>query len=216
MEKHALVDTVDSVHAEWFALIDQLGTEGLERESVVGEWRVRDVVAHANCWDRWQLVQLRCAFTGETPSDDELHGEVRFPPNDDMSEDAMNAMFLAGYADVATGDRWLGGILEEIEASPLWPRLAVIVTYDENGGFWDHAPPPVVDEWGPGSRIPAVIISPWARPGYVDSTPYDTTSILRFIAWRWNLPPLASRDANANNLLAAFDFAQLPAGPAAR
>lgn len=65
---------------------------------------MRDVIAHANCWDRWQLVQLRTAFTGETPADAELHGPITFPPNDDMNEDAMNAMFLAGYADWSTGD----------------------------------------------------------------------------------------------------------------
>ena len=114
----------------------------------------------------------------------------------------------AGYAEVARGDRWVDGILRQIQASPYWPRVAVIVTYDENGGFYDHVPPPVVDEWGPGTRIPAVIISPYARKGFVDRTVYDTTSILRFIAWRWNLPPLTARDANANNLLPAFDFSQ--------
>ena len=104
MDKQALVDAVDSVHADWFAVIDELGTDGLERDTVVGEWSVRDVLAHANCWDRWQIVQLRCAFTGETPQDRELHGEITFPPNDDMSEDAMNAMFLAGYEGVPTED----------------------------------------------------------------------------------------------------------------
>ena len=104
MNKDALVSMIDSVHAEWFALIEQLGTDGLEVHDVVGTWRVRDVLGHCNCWDRWQLVQLRCAFTGETPTDPELHGPITFPPNDDMSEYAMNAMFIAGYADRPTSD----------------------------------------------------------------------------------------------------------------
>src|SRR5688572_10463936 len=56
MDKAALVGAIDSVHTDWFSLIDDLGTDGLERPAVVGEWRVRDVIAHANCWDRWQLV----------------------------------------------------------------------------------------------------------------------------------------------------------------
>jgi phospholipase C len=60
--------------------------------------------------------------------------------------------------------------------------------------------------------VPALIISPWARRGYIDHTYYDTTSILRFIEWRWDLPPLTDRDAGANNLGAAFDFEQQP-GP---
>ena len=76
--------------------------------------------------------------------------------------------------------------------------MLVIVTYDENGGFWDHVAPPKGDRWGPGSRVPAIIVSPFARRGYVDHTQYDTTSILRFITRRFGLPTLpglAARDA---------------------
>ncbi len=67
-----------------------------------------------------------------------------------------------------------------------------------------------MDEWGPGPRVPLLVISPWARRGFVDHTPYDTTSVMRFIEWRWGLPAVAARDASANNLLAAFDFSQSP------
>jgi acid phosphatase len=119
----------------------------------------------------------------------------------------------AGYADVASGDAWLGGLLAEIEASPYWARTAVIVTYDDYGGAYDHVAPPIVDRWGPGPRVPALVVSPWARRGFVDHTEYNTTSVLKFIEWRWSLPPLTARDAAANNLLAAFDFAQ-PTPPA--
>jgi phospholipase C len=115
-----------------------------------------------------------------------------------------------GYADVQRGDQWLGRMLDQIHDSPYWPRVAVIVTYDDYGGVWDHVAPPVVDEWGPGPRLPLLVISPWARRGFVDHTPYDTTSVMRFIEWRWGLPPVAARDASANNLLAAFDFSQSP------
>lgn len=65
--------------------------------------------------------------------------------------------------------------------------MVVIVTFDENGGFWDHVPPPEADYWGPGNRIPAVVISPFAKRGFVDSTRYDTTSIQSFIAKRHGL-----------------------------
>jgi phospholipase C len=68
--------------------------------------------------------------------------------------------------------------------------MLVVVTYDENGGFWDHVAPPKADRWGPGNRIPAFIISPYARMGMVDHTQYDTTSILRFITARYDLPVL--------------------------
>ena len=95
-----------------------------------------------------------------------------------------------GYADVWSGDAHLDQLLNRIKASKLWQSSVVIVTYDENGGFWDHVAPPKADRWGPGSRIPAIIVSPFARRGYVDHTLYDTTSILKLITRRFDLEPL--------------------------
>lgn len=96
MNKEAVVKSVSDIRAEWQQVIDELGPEGLERPGAQGEWRVRDVLAHFNGWDRWQLVQLRSAFTGESPTEEELTGGIEYPPNEDMSEDAMNAMFFEG------------------------------------------------------------------------------------------------------------------------
>jgi phospholipase C len=96
----------------------------------------------------------------------------------------------AGYADVADGDAHIASVIEQLRRSPQWPHMVVIVTYDENGGFWDHVAPPKGDRWGPGTRIPAIIISPFAKKGVVDHTPYDTTSILRLITHRFGLPTL--------------------------
>jgi phospholipase C len=96
----------------------------------------------------------------------------------------------AGYADVLSGDRHIADLVSHLEKSPQWSHMMVVVTYDENGGFWDHVAPPKADRWGPGSRIPAIIVSPYARRGYVDHTLYDTTSILRFITERFELPKL--------------------------
>jgi phospholipase C len=115
-----------------------------------------------------------------------------------------------GYADLMSGQEHIAKMIEALMASPQWKSTAIIVTYDENGGRWDHVAPPVVDRWGPGSRVPAVIVSPYARRGFVDHTPYDTTSILRFIEKRWGLAPLGSRDAAVNDLTNAFDFNNEP------
>src|SRR6185437_17157403 len=80
-------------------------------------------------------------------------------------------------------------LLSRLEASPQWPHMMVIVTYDENGGYWDHVAPPSGegwgDRWGPGTRVPAIVVSPLARRGYVDHTSYDTTSILKLITRRF-------------------------------
>jgi len=116
------------------------------------------------------------------------------------------------YTDVASGDEHMHDILTRLRNSPLWPKMAVIVTYDENGGFWDHVPPPSgagwSDRWGPGTRIPTLIISPLAKRGHVDKTPYDTTSIIKFITRRFGLEPLPGVRANAGDLTNAFDLAR--------
>jgi phospholipase C len=111
-----------------------------------------------------------------------------------------------GYADISQGEQHAVKLINEIQASPYWSDTAIIVTYDEHGGSWDHVAPPIVDRWGPGLRVPTIVISPLAKTGYVDHTQYDTTSILKFIEWRWDLNPLGPRDAAANNLLNAFKF----------
>ena len=103
-----------------------------------------------------------------------------------------------GYADVIAGDRHIADIIGHLQNSPQWKHMLVVVTYDENGGFWDHVAPPKADRWGPGSRVPAIIISPFAKRYYVDHAQYDTTSILRFITRRFDLPKLpglTERDA---------------------
>lgn len=109
-----------------------------------------------------------------------------------------------GYADVLSGDRHVAEILGRLERSRLWPHLVVIVTYDEFGGFWDHVPPPAGDRWGPGSRVPTLIVSPFAKRGHVDHRVYDGTSILAFIERRFGLKPLGERDAKADPLTGAF------------
>ncbi len=104
----------------------------------------------------------------------------------------------AGYASVADGDAHIAEVIGRLQQSPQWPHMLIVVTYDENGGFYDHAPVPAGDRWGPGTRVPAIIVSPFAKKGFVDKTAYDTGSILRFITHRWGLAPLpgiAERDA---------------------
>jgi acid phosphatase len=96
----------------------------------------------------------------------------------------------AGYASVADGDEHIAQVIARLQQSPQWKNMLIVVTYDENGGIYDHAPVPQGDRWGPGSRIPALIISPYARKGYVDHTQYDTGSILRFLTRRFALQPL--------------------------
>ncbi len=114
------------------------------------------------------------------------------------------------YTDLASGDEHIDDLLIRLQKSRQWPRMAIIVTYDENGGFWDHAPPPAgpgwSDRWGPGTRVPALIVSPLARRGHVDKTLYDTTSVLKLITRRFGLEPLPGVRANVGDLTNAFAF----------
>jgi phospholipase C len=99
-----------------------------------------------------------------------------------------------GYADLETGEEHVVELIDTLMNGPNWDDTAIIITYDENGGFWDHVAPPVTDDWGPGTRVPAIVLSPFAAGG-VDSTVYDTTAILKLIEQRWRLAPLSDRDA---------------------
>jgi acid phosphatase len=99
------------------------------------------------------------------------------------------------YTTVARGDAHIDSVLQKLRASPQWKDMLIIVTYDENGGYWDHVAPPTGAGWGdrfgPGSRVPTLLIGPQVKRGFIDHTSYDTTSILKFITQRFGLEPLS-------------------------
>jgi len=142
---------------------------------------------------------LRDAGLGDDPSTNKLIADIdagRLPAVT-FYKPQGNLNMHAGYADVESGDRHLANVVERIQRGPQWESTVVIITHDENGGWWDHVPPPKGDRWGPGSRIPALMIAPFAKKGLVDHTVYDTNSILRFITRVHDLVPLdgvVSRD----------------------
>ncbi|HEY4438967.1 MAG TPA: acid phosphatase [Candidatus Elarobacter sp.] len=114
-----------------------------------------------------------------------------------------------GYASLLAGQQHVASLVQAIQSSPYWKNTAIIITYDEHGGRWDHVGPPSLDRWGPGSRVPLIVISPWAKHGFVDHTQYETVSILAFIEKLYNLSPLGTRDAAANPFSNVFDFTQV-------
>ncbi|MFN2490971.1 MAG: phospholipase C [Actinomycetota bacterium] len=114
---------------------------------------------------------------------------------------------------ICKGENWTVRTLNALMKSEHWDDTAVFLTWDDFGGFYDHAPPPHVDIYGMGPRVPTIVISPWARPGYVDSATYDFASVLKTIERIHGLPALDERDRRANDMLAAFDFDQEPLEP---
>jgi len=126
---------------------------------------------------------------------------VFYKPNGDLDEHS-------GYTDVASGDAHIAQLIERIRRSPAWDATLIIVTYDENGGYWDHVAPPSgpgwSDRWGPGTRVPTILISPLVRQGFVDHTVYDTTSIHRLLTRRFHLQPLAGGREKMGDLTSAL------------
>jgi kumamolisin len=101
-------------------------------------------------------------------------------------------------------------IINGLGGGKYWGSVAIFVTWDCFGGFFDHVTPPQVDKYGYGFRVPCLIISPYAKKGFIDSTANDHTSILKFIETRYGLSPLSTRDAAASDMSEAFDFGQAP------
>ena len=131
-------------------------------------------------------------------------------------------------SDVQRGERWTRSFYQLVTRSPLWPSMALFLTYDEGGGFFDHVPPPAAcppdaehaDLDRNGTRVPFIVISPWTRAHHVSHVVHDHTSVVRFIELLHDLPALTDRDANADALLDLFDFSKPemlhpPAAPAA-
>src|SRR4029077_7271233 len=109
--------------------------------------------------------------------------------------------------NIQTGEAAVAdGIVNLLGKSQYWGALAVFATYDDYRGFLRHRAPPQVDQFGYGFRVPCLVISPFAKAGFIDSVVNDHTSILRFIELRYGFSLLPTRDAAANGMLEAFDF----------
>lgn len=116
-------------------------------------------------------------------------------------------------ASTCYGENWSVEQVNAIMQGPDWPSTAIFITWDDFGGFYDHVAPPKVDAFGFGPRVPLLIISPYAKSGYVSHTQYEFSSLLKFVEARYGLPPLTARDREANSTLDSFDFAQAPHPP---
>jgi phospholipase C len=137
------------------------------------------------------------------------------------------------HADIRNGEAFMHSLYRAVTTSPNWSSTVLVFNYDEWGGFYDHVPPPTAaippadraagnQDGRRGFRVPCMVVSPWARRGYVGKNVYDHTSVLRMIESRWSLPPLTVRDQTARNLAEVLDFSrkvasapqyEVPTGP---
>jgi acid phosphatase len=156
-----------------------------------------------------RAAHLRDGGVGSTPETNRFMADARdgklppvafYKPEGDLN-------MHAGYSDVADGDRHIAAVIEALRAGPQWQNMVVVITFDENGGWWDHVAPPKGDRWGPGTRIPALVLSPHVRKGHVEHTVYDTGSIMRLINRRFGLEPLAGVTMRDEGMKANMGFA---------
>jgi len=149
--------------------------------------------------------RLRDAGVGETAATNHFLADIaagRLPqvtyykPEGDLN-------MHAGYSSVAAGDRHIGRVVDALRSGPQWDKMVVVITFDENGGWWDHVAPPKGDRWGPGTRVAALVISPHAKKAAVDHTIYDTGSIARLITRRFGLEKLPGLVERENAMIAA-------------
>ena len=111
------------------------------------------------------------------------------------------------------GMDYVAGLVNAVMQSKYWQNTAIVVTWDDYGGFYDNVPPPVIDSYGEGFRVPTLIISPWAKHGYIDHTTYEFGSMLKLAETIFHVPSLGTRDVISNDMMNAFDFGQAPQAP---
>ncbi|HLQ21130.1 MAG TPA: alkaline phosphatase family protein [Nitrososphaerales archaeon] len=112
--------------------------------------------------------------------------------------------------NLTAGEAWVGSVIKAIQASEFWASTAIFLTWDDYGGWYDHVAPPQVDKYGYGFRVPLILISSYAKRGYIDHVAADHTSLLKLIETTFGLAPLSQRDAAADGLTSAFTFSSSP------
>ena len=117
------------------------------------------------------------------------------------------------YGALCEGENWTVETINALMDSPYWKHMAIVLTWDDFGGFYDHVAPPHVDLYGYGPRVPALIISPYAKRGFVDHDTMEFASVLKLIETVFDLPSMTARDRHANDMLDAFNFRRPPTAP---
>ena len=195
-----LGDSLEAAGVSWRYYAPPPGLEGYI-------WSAFDGISHIRYSPLWnQRVAdwnqfVNDAMTGSLPAVSWLVPDV---PVSDHPQSTLG---------MCSGENWTVQQINAIMQGPAWPTTAIVLVWDDFGGFYDHVTPPWVDQFGFGPRVPLIVISPYVKEGTVSHTSYETGSVLQFIEARYNLSPLTNRDAQANSLLDMFDFSQVPAPP---
>jgi phospholipase C len=197
-----MADTLDAAGVSWKYYAPPEGQGG-------ELWTIFNAIKNVRYGKDWAKV----VSPPQLSFDDAANG--RLPGVSWIIPDSQNSDHPAAGSD--TGPSWVASVVNAIGESPEWNSTAIVVVWDDWGGWYDHVPPPQLDFRGLGIRVPCIIISPYARKGYVSHTQYEFGSILKFVEQTFGLPTLGSAgfgsgytDARANSLIDSFDFTQKP------
>jgi phospholipase C len=191
-----LPDELDAKSLPWRYYAPAIGSSGMI-------WSTLDAISHLRYGPDWttdvispETNVLTDAATGPLP-------DVTWVVPTDANSDHPSSLS-------ATGPQWVTSVVNAIGQGPNWNSTAIFVVWDDWGGWFDHVPPPQVDAMGYGFRVPLLVISPYAKHGYVSHVQHEFGSILHFTEETFGLAPLAASDARADDLSDCFDFAQSP------
>ncbi len=189
-----LADTLEAAHLSWKYYAPPKGKYGYQ-------WSTLDAIKH---------IRLSSLWTQHVVNDDEFINDAKngklpavswLVTGDDSEHPPLST---------CAGENWTVRQLNAAMQGPDWNSTVVFVTWDDFGGFFDHVPPPTTETYALGPRVPLLIVSPYARKGYVSHTQYELSSFLKFAEVRFGLPPLTDRDSKAGDMLDSFDFNQEP------
>ena len=169
------------------------------------EWSALDAINHIRNTPLWAQHVLPTsqfvtdALAGNLPA-------VSWLVTDDVDSDHPPS-------SACVGENWAVNQINAVMQGPNWNSTLIVMLWDDFGGFYDHVPPPAVDQFGLGLRAPILLISPYSKPGYISHTQYEFSSFLKTVEERFGLPFLSQRDSNANDFLDSLDFSQPPLAP---
>ena len=193
---NTLADSLDNAGVSWKYYAPQISGAG-------GIWSEFDAIQAVRYGSDWGNNVISPETTVLTDASGGKLATVSWVVPDYLNSDHPGSQS-------ATGPSWVASIVNAIGASQYWQSTAIIILWDDWGGWYDHVPPPQLDYKGLGSRIPCIIISPYSRAHYVTHQQYESGSILRLVEQTFNLPSLGYTDARANSLTDGFDFTQAP------
>ena len=192
-EHPTLADLLDSAGITWRYYAPSAGSI----------WTGPNAIQHLRNGTDWQNVIIPQTNVLKDITNGQLAQMTWVIPSGQASDHALS--------NDASGPSWVASVVNAIGNSPYWSSTAILITWDDWGGWYDHVAPTILNSYEYGFRVPLIVVSPYAKRGYVSHVTHDFGSLLRFTEATFNLPNLGYADSLADDLSDCFDFNQIPA-----